>query len=565
MAAPSSTIDIESDVFALRLANLLRATRIEHGRSLPALAKASGGRYTREQLRRFEDGGIGLCEDLVEHLSELYGADLGTILPSRLPVAITNGVISAGGVTATFMATNGTSLLTAYLRLIRSMRHQKKVPMIVLRREDIDVIAAYLDESGETIVDRLTSLMGATLTQRTAMATMFATGAIVIGLAGSTAARSPEPASSSGPRLNDHTAEVVTDAPSTIDELDLGVVVGDAPDLPVVGVDEAVRASAHEVESPPSAAPVADTTVDSDASASSGASASSTGAEVSAADLPPAQATSTDAPAPLSVPAPVPVPVPVPTPSTTIVDSGSYVIPDLPYGDAVVIDDGADPWTSVDPWGSDVPADGTSTDAPPAPAPPAVVDTPPTPTPAPASATDTPPLPVADPSALEQTLVTGTAATEAHAFEAATIEMPAARTRSERRAAMKQARNDLRAADRVAAKMARIDARAAAAIERSTNKISIEADEERFAALKVIDAQADTAIAKASLRIYSNGGGPKADLTMAGVEEEIYAKADADKALVLDRISARADFEQAEVEAVIRAKAAASLAALDRH
>ena len=79
MAAPSSTIDIESDVFALRLANLLRATRIEHGRSLPALAKASGGRYTREQLRRFEDGGIGLCEDLVEHLSELYGADLGTM------------------------------------------------------------------------------------------------------------------------------------------------------------------------------------------------------------------------------------------------------------------------------------------------------------------------------------------------------------------------------------------------------------------------------------------------------------------------------------------------------
>lgn len=567
MAAPSPTIDIESDVFALRLANLLRSTRLEHGRSLPALAKASGGRYTREQLRRFEEGGTGLGEDVVEDLSELYGADLGTILPSRLPVAITGGVISAGGLTATFVATNGNSLLTAYLRLIRSMRRQKKAPMIVLRRDDIEVIAEYLDEPGETIVDRLTALMGATLTQRTAMATMFATGAIVIGLAGSTAARSPETVSGAGPRLNDYTAEVVIDAPTTLDELGVAVVVDGAPDVPVVGLDEAVRADAHEVGSPGAVATVADITPDAGASASSGASAASPGAEASDADLAPADATSTDAPA-----------VPAATPSTTVVDSGSYVIPDLPYGNAVVIDDGSDPWTSVVPWGSNIPANGTSTDAPPV-----AVDTPTT-LPA-VVATDTPPLPIADAPIVpvvgevpmvkevpsvevaseapgpEQTLVADTAAAETPVVQVTT---PVAETRAERRAAVKQAKQHLKAADKVAAKVARIDAKATAATERATNKIYIEADEERVAALKVIYAQADIAIARASLRIYANGGGPKADATMASVEEEIYAKADADKEEVLDRLYARADAEKAEVAAVIEAKAAASRAALDR-
>ena len=177
MPASPTTIDIESDVFALRLANLLRATRTTNGGTYRGLARASDGRFTREQLRQLEEGTAPVDEEVVELVSALYGADLGTILPNRLPVSIASGVISAGGVRASFVATNATSLLTAYLRLIRSMRRQKKAPMIALRREDIEVLAEYLHEPGETIVDRLTALMGATLTQRTALAmTCWTTG-----------------------------------------------------------------------------------------------------------------------------------------------------------------------------------------------------------------------------------------------------------------------------------------------------------------------------------------------------------------------------------------------------
>ena len=177
----------------MRFANLLRATRLEHGSSFRSLVKAGAQQWTKDQLKQIEEGLLTLDEATVESVSMAYGADLASILPSRLAVDIVqDGVISAGGVRAVFIPHDETSLLTAYLRLIRSMRRQRKAPMIALRRDDIDVLAAHLDVPGERVIDRLTSLMGATLHQRTAIASMFAMGAVVIGLAGATVAGAPE-------------------------------------------------------------------------------------------------------------------------------------------------------------------------------------------------------------------------------------------------------------------------------------------------------------------------------------------------------------------------------------
>ncbi len=193
----SPTIDIDSPVFALRFANLLRATRVERGTSFRSLVKAGGHQWTKDQFRQIEDGLLTLDDTMVAGVSLAYGADLGSILPSRLAVDIVeDGVISAGGVKAVFIPHNETSLLTAYLRLIRTMRRQRKAPMIALRRDDIEVLAAHLELPGAAVVDRLTALMGATLHQRTAIASMFAMGAVVIGLAGATVAGAPERTSS---------------------------------------------------------------------------------------------------------------------------------------------------------------------------------------------------------------------------------------------------------------------------------------------------------------------------------------------------------------------------------
>jgi hypothetical protein len=179
-------IDIESPAFAVRLGDLLTMTRRNRGRSLRTMAAESDGRFDKVQLKLFERGGVPLHEALIDEICRLYNADLGIIVPTRQPVVINGGFVSAGGVTVAFIPNDAKSLLSSYLRLIRAMRQQRRTPAIMLRRDDIEQLAAHLHESPTAVLDRLTLLMGSTAAQRTAMASMFATGAIVIGLAAAT-------------------------------------------------------------------------------------------------------------------------------------------------------------------------------------------------------------------------------------------------------------------------------------------------------------------------------------------------------------------------------------------
>ena len=98
------------------------------------------------------------------------------------------GALRVGRAMATFSPDDDTSLLVAYLRLVRWMRHQRSSARIELRRTDIDTLAAHLGLDASEVVDRLGSLMGATVSQRRALVAMLATGAAVLCLAGGTAA-----------------------------------------------------------------------------------------------------------------------------------------------------------------------------------------------------------------------------------------------------------------------------------------------------------------------------------------------------------------------------------------
>lgn len=193
-----TTIDTTSEAFARRLGNLLIATRERRNISPRALVRASGNRFSRFDLKAIEAGTMRLDDSLIEEVTELYQADLGSILPLRLPVVVGPGIITAGGVSTVFVPEDSTSLLRSYLLLVRSMRRQKKAPAVDLRREDVDVLATYLGETGESVIMRLGALMGATRTQRTAMASLFASGAVVIGLVGSVAAAGGGSVPSSG-------------------------------------------------------------------------------------------------------------------------------------------------------------------------------------------------------------------------------------------------------------------------------------------------------------------------------------------------------------------------------
>ena len=186
--AAFEAVDITSPAFQLRLASLLVATRTRRGQGVGAVAKASNGRFSKHDLKAFEAAERPLDEATIDELATLYACDLGEILPLRLPVVISANRVSAGGVHEDFDAAKPDAMLAAYLALVRSLRRQKRTPVVDLRRDDIEVLAGFLKVPRETVVHELATLMHATRTKRTAMVGVLATGAVVVGLVGTVAA-----------------------------------------------------------------------------------------------------------------------------------------------------------------------------------------------------------------------------------------------------------------------------------------------------------------------------------------------------------------------------------------
>lgn len=191
-AAVSSTSlssGVSDERVARRLAVLLAERRRQSGLSLRAVARASDGAFTTKELRQIEAARLPLSRERAQLVARLYGIDLSAVTPDRLPLEIDpRGVISTGGSAISFDPDDVDSLLTNYLRLVRSLRGQEKPQTIELRRNDVEVLALYLELPGELVVERLAALMGATQLQRRVLAGMFVAGAMVIGLSAAAAA-----------------------------------------------------------------------------------------------------------------------------------------------------------------------------------------------------------------------------------------------------------------------------------------------------------------------------------------------------------------------------------------
>jgi len=153
--------------------------------------------------------------------------------------------VRVGTRAVSFDPLDGTSLLTAYLRLVRRVRRQQSAPEITLRRDDIVVIAEHLASSPEVVIDRLGALMGATRAQRVAMASLFASGALVIGLVGTAAADAPAP-SSGLPSGRPRSAAVAAPQVATSDDT-LPLVLWD----PSVSADEREGGISTDAGEPP--------------------------------------------------------------------------------------------------------------------------------------------------------------------------------------------------------------------------------------------------------------------------------------------------------------------------
>ena len=149
-AGTSHSVEITEDRLARRLAVMLAERRRQTGRSVRAVTRASSGEVGVKELKQIEAARAPLSRDRAAAVARLYGLDPVVLTADRLPLEIDpRGVISTAGSAISFDPDDVESLLTNYLRLVRSMRREERPRAIELRRSDVEVLAHFLEMPGE--------------------------------------------------------------------------------------------------------------------------------------------------------------------------------------------------------------------------------------------------------------------------------------------------------------------------------------------------------------------------------------------------------------------------------
>jgi hypothetical protein len=187
-----SDIETASPQFVRQLSAALMIARRRRHVPTWLLARRSRGRFTTRDLHAAETGELSLHPDTVADLAALYGLDLTSMLPGvRGELVIrADGLISSGGLTATFTPGDSTSLVNAYFALTRRLRHLDDVTTMPVRRDDVHAIAHFL-EGTRAPSKYLEAVLAASIAERRVLAGSLIAGAVSIDLAGLTEHSSP--------------------------------------------------------------------------------------------------------------------------------------------------------------------------------------------------------------------------------------------------------------------------------------------------------------------------------------------------------------------------------------
>lgn len=167
-----------------RVAHLLRSRRRTLGLDVSGLAERSEGRFTVERLIAVESGRARIGPSEAAELAALYGIELAAVVSGRPPLVIDPaGTIHAAGATAAYRAGDSTSLLAAYLRVVRQLRGVPADGVVALRRADVAILAEHLGETPDGVVERLAVLLEVDGAERRALGERLRSGAEVVGLA----------------------------------------------------------------------------------------------------------------------------------------------------------------------------------------------------------------------------------------------------------------------------------------------------------------------------------------------------------------------------------------------
>ena len=152
--------------YAEQVGERLRNIRLQKGLSLHDVEERSGKEFKASVLGAYERGERSISVPRLQRLAIFYGVPVDHLLP-RMGPAATEAAASAGGadeaVCIDLEALEARSepearTLNRYLSLIQTQRGDFNGKVLTIRRDDVRVLAAILDQSPGGLIERLDDL-----------------------------------------------------------------------------------------------------------------------------------------------------------------------------------------------------------------------------------------------------------------------------------------------------------------------------------------------------------------------------------------------------------------------
>jgi transcriptional regulator with XRE-family HTH domain len=159
--------EVEMTSYAEQVGERLRNIRLQKGLSLHDVEERSGKEFKASVLGAYERGERSISVPRLQRLAIFYGVPVDHLLPRLGPEAATEPAAAAGSaeeaVCIDLEALEARSepearTLNRYLSLIQTQRGDFNGKVLTIRRDDVRVLAAILDQSPGGLIERLDDL-----------------------------------------------------------------------------------------------------------------------------------------------------------------------------------------------------------------------------------------------------------------------------------------------------------------------------------------------------------------------------------------------------------------------
>jgi transcriptional regulator with XRE-family HTH domain len=152
--------------YAEQVGERLRNIRLQKGLSLHDVEERSGKEFKASVLGAYERGERSISVPRLQRLAIFYGVPVDHLLPRMGPEATEAAASAVGGDEAVCIDLEALEAcsepeartLNRYLSLIQTQRGDFNGKVLTIRRDDVRVLAAILDQSPGGLIERLDDL-----------------------------------------------------------------------------------------------------------------------------------------------------------------------------------------------------------------------------------------------------------------------------------------------------------------------------------------------------------------------------------------------------------------------